>query len=119
MADLPPPTSSRPSGSISPAPRAPGRGLRRLVRWAWVLFSIVVVMFLVYPFLVSTNFMFLFGKSPSLAELENPKVEQASELYTSDGVLIGKYFRENRSPVPLSQISPVLVKALISTEDVR
>jgi penicillin-binding protein 1A len=63
--------------------------------------------------------MFLFGKSPSLAELENPKVEQASELYTSDGVLIGKYFRENRSPVPLSQMSPLLIKALIATEDVR
>ena len=63
--------------------------------------------------------MFLFGKSPSLADLENPKVEQASEIYTSDGVLIGKYFRENRSPVPLSQMSPLLIKALVATEDVR
>ena len=119
MADLTPPTSPRSTGAAGPRLRAPHRGLRRLVRTAWALFGIVVVVFLVYPFLVSTNFMFLFGKSPSLAELENPKVEQASELYTSDGVLIGKYFRENRSPVPLSQISPILVKALIATEDVR
>ena len=90
-----------------------------LASWAWVGFGLVVILFLVYPFLVSTNFLFLFGKSPSLSDLENPKVEQASEVYTSDGVLIGKYFRENRSPVRLRQMSPLLIKALIATEDVR
>ncbi|HEX8656564.1 MAG TPA: transglycosylase domain-containing protein, partial [Hymenobacter sp.] len=117
MADRKPTVSSLPSGTKPSVPRR--RWPLRLVRWAWVLFGGVIVFFLVYPFLVSTNFMFLFGKSPSLADLENPKVEQASELYTSDGVLIGKYFRENRSPVPLSQMSPLLIKALIATEDVR
>ncbi|TGD79097.1 penicillin-binding protein [Hymenobacter wooponensis] len=75
--------------------------------------------FLLYPILVSMNFLFLFGKSPSLEELENPKVEQPSEVYTADGVLMGRYFRENRSPVPLNQMSPWLTKALIATEDVR
>ncbi|WP_223284377.1 transglycosylase domain-containing protein [Hymenobacter qilianensis] len=82
-------------------------------------FIIGLGVFLLYPILVSTNFMFLFGKSPGLEELENPKVEKASELYTSDGVLIGTYFRENRSPIPFSKISPLLVKALIATEDAR
>ena len=115
MADSKPPTPT----PVSPAKPAPRRWPRRLVRWAWVGFGFGLIFFLLYPFLVSTNFMFLFGKSPSLADLEDPKVEQASELYTADGVLIGKYFRENRSPVPLSQISPVLVKALIATEDAR
>ncbi|QDA62569.1 penicillin-binding protein [Hymenobacter jejuensis] len=85
----------------------------------WGVFAIGVGIFLLYPILVSTNFLFLFGKSPGLDELENPKVEQASEVYTSDGVLIGKYFRENRSPVALSKMSPLLIKALIATEDVR
>ena len=111
----------------SPSAPAPGskpnksrrRWPVRLASWAWVLFGFVVILFLVYPFLVSTNFLFLFGKSPSLSDLENPKVEQASEVYTSDGVLIGKYFRENRSPVPLREMSPILIKALIATEDVR
>ncbi|GAA4375820.1 transglycosylase domain-containing protein [Hymenobacter koreensis] len=69
--------------------------------------------------MVATNFLFLFGKSPGLEELENPKVEQPSELYTSDGLLIGRYYRENRSPVPLSKMAPVLIKALVATEDVR
>ncbi|MBC6990627.1 penicillin-binding protein [Hymenobacter sp. BT491] len=85
----------------------------------WGVFAIGVGIFLLYPILVGTNFLFLFGKSPGLDELENPKVEQASEVYTSDGVLIGKYFRENRSPVALSKMSPLLIKALIATEDVR
>ena len=117
MADLKTPLSASSSGSkkTKPGPRWPVR----LASWAWVLFGLVIILFLVYPFLVSTNFLFLFGKSPSLSDLENPKVEQASEVYTSDGVLIGKYFRENRSPVALSQMSPLLIKALIATEDVR
>ncbi|WP_303310465.1 transglycosylase domain-containing protein [Hymenobacter sp. BT730] len=90
-----------------------------LTRAIWGAFVVGLGVFLLYPILVSTNFLFLFGKSPSLEELENPKVEQASELYTSDGVMIGRYFRENRVPVPYSKMSPMLVKALIATEDVR
>ena len=117
MADLKTTPSAPSSGSKPKASRR--RWPLRLASWAWVLFGLVIILFLVYPVLVRSNFMFLFGKSPSLADLENPKVEQASEIYTSDGVLIGKYFRENRSPVSLSKISPVLVKALIATEDVR
>ena len=116
MADLKPLASA---SSAAPKKSVRRRWPLRLASWSWVGFGLLVILFLVYPFLVSTNFMFLFGKSPSLADLENPKVEQASELYTSDGVLIGKYFRENRSPVALSQMSPLLIKALIATEDVR
>ncbi|WP_230471113.1 transglycosylase domain-containing protein [Hymenobacter jejuensis] len=101
------------------APRPRRRWPNILTRAMWGVFAIGVGIFLLYPILVSTNFLFLFGKSPGLDELENPKVEQASEVYTSDGVLIGKYFRENRSPVALSKMSPLLIKALIATEDVR
>jgi penicillin-binding protein 1A len=72
-----------------------------------------------YFFLVSINFLWLFGKSPSLDELEDPYLQQASELYTSDGKLLGRYYKENRSPVTYDQISPVLIEGLIATEDVR
>ena len=44
---------------------------------AWGAFIVGLGIFLLYPILVSTNFMFLFGKSPGLEELENPKVEKA------------------------------------------
>ncbi|WP_460585350.1 transglycosylase domain-containing protein [Hymenobacter arcticus] len=122
MADekLPPAASdSTPARPNATNRKRPGRGTRRLVRVAWTLFFIGVGFFLAYPLLVRSNFLFLFGKSPSLEELENPKVEQASQVFTSDGVLIGRYFRENRSPVRLSEMSPWLVKALVATEDAR
>lgn len=60
-----------------------------------------------------------FGKSPSLDDIRNPKTAAASEIYSADGVLLGKYFSENRSPVPYDSISPVFFQALISTEDER
>ncbi|TGE19322.1 transglycosylase domain-containing protein [Hymenobacter elongatus] len=101
------------------ASRPPRRWPNIVARTVWGLFVIGVGVFLLYPILVKSNFLFLFGKSPSLEEMESPKVEQASELYTADGVLLGKYFRENRSPVPFSKISPLLIKALIATEDIR
>ncbi len=116
MADLNPPVSAAAGPKTNPPRR---RWSLRASSWAWVVFGLLLIFFLVYPALVSMNFMFLFGKSPSLSDLENPKVEQASELYTSDGVLIGKYFRENRAPVAFKQMSPLLIKALIATEDVR
>lgn len=56
---------------------------------------------------------------PSLETLENPKKDQASIVYTSDGVELGKYFRENRNPVEYATISPNLINALQATEDYR
>ncbi len=43
----------------------------------------------------------------------------ASEVYTADGKLIGRYFKENRSPVEYNKISPKVINALVATEDVR
>jgi|TARA_R100000365_G_C2748360_1_gene79707 penicillin-binding protein 1A len=69
--------------------------------------------------MVSVNFLGLFGPLPDFKALENPESEVASELYSSDGLLLGTYARENRSPVSFNELSPNLVNALISTEDVR
>ena len=92
---------------------------QKLASGLWSAFGFGIISLLVYFFLVDINFLFLFGASPSLDKLENPRSDQASELYTEDGQLIGKYFRENRSPVKYEKISPMLIKALIATEDVR
>ncbi|WP_373786973.1 transglycosylase domain-containing protein, partial [Bacteroides heparinolyticus] len=78
-----------------------------------------VVLFLIYLIMVDINFLWLFGKSPGLSSIHNPEQPIASELYSADGKLIGKYFRENRSPVSYEEISPILIKTLISTEDER
>ena len=58
---------------------------------------------------------------PSLEELENPSILQATEIYANDGFLMGKYYldRGNRSNAKYRDISKHVVDALISTEDVR
>lgn len=75
--------------------------------------------FIVYLIAVNFNLFWLFGRMPSWQELENPKSNIASEIISSDGKVIGKFFYENRSPVEFSQLSPHLINALIATEDVR
>lgn len=71
-------------------------------------------------FCLHTNFLWLTGEMPGVEELQNPKVAQSSELYSNDGVMLGKYFTENRTPIrDYKKLSPYLVNALIATEDVR
>jgi penicillin-binding protein 1A len=63
----------------------------------------------------------LFGRMPSLSQLENPSVMQASEVFAVDGTLMGKYYRDrgNRSNVLYRDISKHVVHALVATEDER
>ncbi len=83
------------------------------------LFLSFIVLFFLYLFLVDINFLWLFGKSPGLHSISNPQQSVASEIITSDGKVLGKYFRENRTPVKYDEISPILIKTLIATEDER
>jgi penicillin-binding protein 1A len=79
----------------------------------------LIIAFILYLFMVDVNFLWLFGKSPSMNNIMHPKTIQASELYSADNKLIGKYFSENRTPVEFDEVNPVFWKALISTEDER
>ncbi|PKV66553.1 penicillin-binding protein 1A [Pontibacter ramchanderi] len=90
-----------------------------IIGYTWKLFLLGLMVVVGYLVSVEYNIFYLFGSSPSLDRLENPRSDQASELYTADGQLIGKYFRENRSPVSYKQMSPTLINALIATEDIR
>jgi len=56
---------------------------------------------------------------PSMKELENPESAVSSEVYASDGSLLGKYYIKNRSNSKFSEISPNVFNALIATEDER
>lgn len=86
----------------------------------WKAFVWVVALALFFLFCLQTNFLWFTGEMPSIDELQNPKVAQSSELYTNDGVLLGKYFTENRTPVrEFQKLSPYLVNALVATEDAR
>lgn len=89
--------------------------------WKKTLLGIVsaIVFFFLYLGAVDINFLWLFGKSPGWAEISEHKTSEASELYSADGVLLGKYFNENRTPVEYEEVNPVFWKALIDTEDER
>lgn len=78
-----------------------------------------IIVFMLYLGMVDWNLLWLFGKSPSLNSIQNPEQPVASEIYSADGKLIGKYFRENRIPVKYEEISPILIKTLVTTEDER
>ncbi|MDF7814513.1 transglycosylase domain-containing protein [Hymenobacter sp. YC55] len=85
----------------------------------WLLFAGGLVASLVYILAVSVNFLNLFGQMPNLKALESPRSELASEVYSADGELMGKYFRENRTPVSYKEIPQTTIDALIATEDAR
>lgn len=78
-----------------------------------------IVAFLLYLGAVDINFLWLFGKSPNMATIKNPLTSQATEIYSADSVLIGKFFSENRTPVEYEDVNPVFWKALVDTEDER
>ncbi|MBP6550842.1 MAG: transglycosylase domain-containing protein [Flavobacterium sp.] len=61
----------------------------------------------------------LFGSMPSFEDLENPDSNLATEIISSDGVILGKYFQKNRSQLKYSDLPKNLVDALVATEDVR
>ncbi|MBR1548996.1 MAG: penicillin-binding protein [Prevotella sp.] len=79
----------------------------------------LIVLFAVYLIMVDINFLWLFGKSPSISDVKNTHPAEASEIYSADGKMIGKFFSENRTPVTYDEVSPYFWAALIDTEDER
>lgn len=79
-------------------------------------------------FFVGLAFVFLlfygvanewFGAMPTFEELENPKSNLATEVYSSDGELMGTYFIENRSNITYRELTPDLANAFMAIEDIR
>ena len=60
-----------------------------------------------------------FGQLPTFEELENPENNLATEVISVDGVTLGKYYRENRTPVSYHELPKNLIQALVATEDER
>lgn len=90
--------------------------MKRSVKILWrVFFGGFLLLVLLF---VGANFGLL-GKMPSLKQLQNPEADLASEIYSGDGVLMGKYYSENRSEVKYNEISPNVINALLATEDER
>ena len=91
---------------------------------AWYTKSLIgfvscIAAFFIYLGMVDSNFLWLFGKSPGFSRIMNPETHQASEIYSADGKLIGKFFNENRTPVKFEDVNPTFWKVLVDTEDER
>ena len=84
----------------------------------WSVFVVLVGGIFLFFYLISEGKL---GFMPTFEELENPTNNFATEVYSDDGVLIGRYFmgNENRRYTNYDEIAPCVIDALIATEDVR
>ncbi|WP_316803541.1 transglycosylase domain-containing protein [Pedobacter nototheniae] len=86
----------------------------------YLRYPVIGIFFIIIFFCaLQLNFLWLFGYSPSYHDIKAPSQRVGSELYTADGKLIGRYFKENRTPVSYNEIAPSVIHALVATEDVR
>ena len=83
------------------------------------LWLIVISPFIGLFLLVNLTSMGVFGDLPTFDQLENPKNSLATEIISEDGVLLGTYFKENRSNAKHKELPKNLIRAFISTEDIR
>ena len=84
-----------------------------------IFWGLILVPLLLLLLLTITTASGLFGKLPTFDELENPQTYLASEVYSSDGVLLGKYYIQNRSNIQYKDVSPYVINGLVATEDAR
>ena len=89
---------------------------KKYLIWFWALFTIPIAFIIMLFVLISKEKL---GPMPSFRELENPEYFLAAEVYSEDGVLLGKISIENLTWTDYEDLSPWLVSALIATEDVR
>ena len=82
----------------------------------WKLFFYGLGVMALFFTLASWGF---FGSMPSFEDLENPESNLATEVISSDGITIGKFYNENRTPIKYEDLPQSLVKALVATEDER
>ena len=87
------------------------------VRFFWGVFSVGLLTVLT---LFGGSALGWFGPMPDLQQLENPKTNLATQIISSDGMVLGKfYYDENRTPISFDELPKNLVDALIATEDER
>jgi penicillin-binding protein 1A len=92
--------------------------LTKVVKGIWILFLCIIIGLPLYIWSVQ-SIESLFGGMPSYKAVENPQNDLSSELISSDGVSLSRYFRYNRSQVSYDQLSPDLVNTLLLSEDHR
>ena len=89
----------------------------KFLKWFWGIFAGGILLVVLLFLMIAEGWI---GYLPPLEELQNPKNEFASEVFSTDMQSLGRYYRqENRVGVQYNELSPYLVDALVATEDVR
>ncbi len=89
---------------------------KKQIKWFWRIFFIGAGMVTLFIILLSVG---VFGSLPSFEELENPQSSLSTQIISSDGELLGRFYRENRTNATFQEIPTHLIDALVSTEDRR
>ena len=90
---------------------------RRLIKIYWILLLSGIISFFSLFILTGNGY---FGEMPEFEQLENPNTNLATQIISSDGEILGKYyFNDNRTPITYKELPSNLVNALIATEDER
>jgi penicillin-binding protein 1A len=89
---------------------------KKYLIWFWAIFTFPFAVVITIFILISMEKL---GPMPSFGELENPEYYLAAEVYSEDGILLGKISIENRTWTEYKDFSPYLTDALIATEDIR
>ncbi|MBN2175765.1 MAG: transglycosylase domain-containing protein [Bacteroidales bacterium] len=97
-------------------PKSRKTGFKKYFIIYWSFFTLIVLLIIGLFWLISIGKL---GYIPTFEELENPKSNLASEIYSSDDVLLGKFYIENRSDTRFAELDTNLVNALVATEDIR
>tara|TARA_Y100001935_G_scaffold255601_1_gene269867 strand:+ start:4261 stop:6537 length:2277 start_codon:yes stop_codon:yes gene_type:complete len=92
---------------------------KNIILSLWLGFIIVFIFISFLFFSIQKNHFNLYGELPSLEDLEKPKSELSSELYSADNIILGKYFRYNRTPTRYDELSDELIETILVTEDIR
>jgi monofunctional biosynthetic peptidoglycan transglycosylase len=88
----------------------------RWIKLIWLGFIGTVAGIVALFFSISQGFL---GEMPDMKDIENPDIYVASEIISSDGVVLGKFEKEKTQPVTYNQLPPYLVYALYAKEDER
>ncbi|QSE98343.1 penicillin-binding protein 1A [Fulvivirga lutea] len=99
--------------------KTPSKKVKWAIRIMWIVVFLLLVGLPTYIYTVSIDLGGLYGGMPSLKSLENPENDLSSELISSDGVSLGRYYRFNRSQVTYDELSEDLVNTLLASEDHR
>ncbi len=92
---------------------------KTIVILLWIAVVVIMTIIPVTFSMVKNDAFGLFGGLPSLSALEKPDPDLSSELFSADGISLGKYYLKNRTPVTYDELSPELINTLLVTEDIR